>query len=434
MNMATMSAVGLVCAVGVIFILSASDEPLQLQSAEKLGSRQGLEILGDSFETVGRNVLRASLPQSATDVVAVALGEGIAGVIGAIATLFVSLLLRLQAANEELMDDAANKKELVRKAVADGDYFVTRAAALPLFESLGFSPLAATVTSVILASVPYEIIKLGSSREKARMEEDLLMEQLLQEEQERKRQEAGLFSRMTNGRTESVLTSVDPQSLLPAKDNNPIDFVELFSDITKWLEYDVLKTDLDGRVVWNGQVLASNVDSALFGGIAALSSQLYADLIYRYTSYGTEEKRTESRERSFGGWLKLYATTSLNSAVLFGVYATVKNPVGRAVAGFLSGGVDSCLGSRDYQTCIDAYILNNPPGADTAAQLRSLATAFVSLLDRLQTDASFDKQELTRSLLVQLFSIWQQIFTFSLSAGEVVPSGQYLLTSIDPIT
>jgi hypothetical protein len=111
---------------------------------------------------------------------------------------------------------------------------------------------------------------------------------------------------------------------------------------------------------------------------------------------------------------------------LFGVYATVKNPVGSAIAGFLSGGVDSCIGSQDYKTCMDAYMLSNPPQADTAAQLRSLATAFVSLLDRLQTDASLDKQEFTRSLVVQLYSFMEQIFTFSLSAVEVVSSGQYL--------
>ena len=430
MEMSTMSTVGFLISFGVILILSMSND--SLPSAEELKSRQGFEILGDSFETAGRNVLKASMPQSATDVVSVAVGEGIAGVIGAVASLIVSFLLRLQmssSADEKRMEGgvgAVNKQEMLRSALADGDYFVTRAAALPLFESLGLSPLAATVTSVILASVPYEFIKLGSSREKARFEEELLLEKLLQEEQEKKRQQNGLFSRLSNGRTESVVTTVDLKSLIPAKENKPIDFVELFADITKWLEYDVLKTDLSGRLVWNGQVLASNVDSALFGFFAALSSQLYADIIYRYTDYGTEEKRTESRERSLGGWLKLYATTSLNSAVLFGVYATVKNPVGSAIAGFLSGGVDSCIGSQDYKTCMDAYMLSNPPQADTAAQLRSLATAFVSLLDRLQTDASLDKQEFTRSLVVQLYSFMEQIFTFSLSAVEVVSSGQYL--------
>ena len=420
-----MSAVGFLISVGIIFILSMSND--SLPSAEELGSRRGFEILGDSFETAGRNVLRASMPQTATDVVSVAVGEGIAGFVGAVASLFVSLLLRLQAsANEKLMERAVNKEDLLRKALADGDYFVTRAAALPLFESLGLSPLAATVTSVILATVPYEFIKLGSSREKARLEEELLMDKLLREEQERKRQENGLFSRMSSGRTESIVTTVDLKSLIPVKENKPIDFVELFADITKWLEYDVLKTDLSGRLVWNGQVLASNVDSALFGFLASLSSQLYADIIYRYTDYGTEEKRAESRERSLGGWLKLYATTSLNSTVLFGVYATIKNPVGNAIAGFLSGGVDSCIGSQDYQTCMDAYMLNNPPQADSAAQLRSLITAFISLLDRLQTDASLDKQEFTRSLVVQIYSFMEQIFAFSLSAAEVLSSGQYL--------
>lgn len=196
------------------------------------------------------------------------------------------------------------------------------------------------------------------------------------------------------------------------------------------MEYDVLKTDLSERIVWNGQVLASNVDSALFGFVAALSSQLYADVAYMYTEYGTEEKRRESRERSIAAWIKLYVTTSLNSAVLFGVYESVKSPVSNAIIGFLSGGVENCVGSQDYNTCMDVYMKSNPPGADAAAQLRSLVTAVVSLGDRLSNDGSLDKTELTRSLVVQLYSLAQQIFSFSLFSGEMVgviqPGGEYL--------
>jgi len=412
-------AVGFVLFILIIFTLS-SNEPLP---APGVTSGEGFEILESSVESAGRNVLKAALPQTASDVVSVALGEGIAGVIGAIATLAVSLLLRVRAANEQLMEGVVQRKDLVREAVADGDYFVTRAAALPLFEALGLSPLAASVTSVILASVPYEIIKIGPSRKTAREQEDLLMEQLLKEEQERKRRQQGIFSSIQN--TATVV--VDPKSLIPANDAKPIDFVEVFSDITKWLEYDVLKSDLSGRLVWNGQVLASNVDSALFGFLAALSSQLYADIAYTYTDYGTEEKRREARERSLVDWIKLYLTTSLNSAVLFGVYETVKSPVGLAIAGFLSGGVENCVGSEDYQFCVDTYILNNPPAADAAAQVRSLITALVSLGDRLQNDGSLDKAEFTRSLVVQLYSLAQNVFSFSFLAGDVVVQpGDYI--------
>ena len=411
------TVLGLVLFVFIIFVLSGSNDPVPLDARVLAGSGgQGFEILESSLETAGRNVLKASLPQTASDVVSVALGEGIAGVIGAMATLVVSLLLRLRAANAQLIQGVIQKQDLVREAVADGDYFVTRAAAIPLFEAVGLSPLAASVSSVILASVPYEVIKLGSSREAARRAEDLLMEELLKQEQEKKRKEKGIFSFMSNGKTES---SVDPLSLVPVADAKPLDVVELFSDITKWLEYDVLKADLSGRLVWNGQVLASNIDSALFGFVAALSSQLYADIAYTYTNYGPEEKRKESRERTLAEWIKLYATTSINSAVLFGVYETVKIPVANVIASFLSGGIENCVGSNDYKTCVDSYIRSNPPEADAAAQFRSLITSLLSLWDRLLNDGSLDKEEFTRSLIVQLYSFWQQIFSFTLFAADV---------------
>jgi hypothetical protein len=416
-SMPSNTVIGLLLFIVVIYTLS-SNEPVPPMSGSEATAGQGFEILESSVESAGRNVLKAALPQTASDVVSVALGEGIAGVIGAIATLAVSLLLRVRAANKELMEGVIQKSDIVREAVADGDYFITRAAALPLFEALGLSPLAASVTSVILASVPYEIIKLGYSREAVRLEEDLIMEELLKEEQKRKRQ--------SNGPTRSIAQSVDPRSLIPANDVQQIDFVELFTDITKWLEYDVLKTDLSGRLVWNGHVLASNLDSALFGFFAALSSQLYADIAYRYTDYGTEEKRKEARERSLGDWIKLYTTISINSAVLFGVYETVKSPVANAIAGFLSGGVENCLGSKEYSTCMDVYMVNNPPAADAAAQFRSLITAVVSLWDRIQNDGSLDKAEFTRSLVVQLYSLAHQIFSFSLFSGEVGVPGEYL--------
>ena len=177
---------------------------------------------------------------------------------------------------------------------------------------------------------------------------------------------------------------------------------------------------MSGRLLWNGQVLASNVDSALFGFVAALSSQLYADIAYAFTEYGSEEKRRESRQRSLDGWIKLYLRLSLNSAVLFGVYETVKTPVATAIGGFLSRGVENCVGSQDYNTCMDVYMKMNPPAADAAAQLRSLLTAFVSLSDRLSNDGSMDKAEFSRSVVVQLYSLAQHIFSFSLFTSDVV--------------
>ena len=177
-TMPEMSTSGLFFFLVVLYVLS-SNEPVTLST-----NSQGFEIaLESSVESAGRNVLRAALPQTASDVVSVALGEGIAGVLGAVATLLLSLVLRLRAANNN------SRSDLVREAVADGDYFLTRAAALPLLEAIGLSPLAASVASVILASVPSEVIKqLDGSRRMAQLkEEDLLMEELLQKQQGNKK-------------------------------------------------------------------------------------------------------------------------------------------------------------------------------------------------------------------------------------------------------
>jgi hypothetical protein len=415
-----MSTVGLFFFfIFILFVLS-SNEPVTVSS-----NSQGFEIAASSVESAGRNVLKAALPSTASDVVSVALGEGIAGVLGALATLVLSFPLQRFRASPAAAAAAAGPT-VVRQALADGDYFVTRAAALPLLEALGLSPLAASVSSVILASVPYEVIKQldGSRRVAFQRTENALMEELLQEELRKQRQRPSLFRKLQQGQQEII--SVDPKSLIPAIQTiseapPPLDVVELFTDITKWLEYDVLKSDLSGRLLWNGQVLASNVDSALFGFVAALSSQLYADVAYTFTEYGTEEKRREARQRSLAGWIQLYVRISLNSAVLFGVYESVKTPVSTAIAGFLSRGVENCVGSDDYNTCMDAYMKMNPPEADAAAQLRSLLTAFVSLSDRLSNDGSMDRAEFTRSVVVQLYSLAQHIFSFSLfTSNDVV--------------
>ena len=59
-----------------------------------------------------------------------------------------------------------------------------------------------------------------------------------------------------------------------------LDYVELFADLTKWLEYDVLISNYRGILsLPNGQMIGPVWQSAIFGLLAALSSQLYMDML-----------------------------------------------------------------------------------------------------------------------------------------------------------
>ena len=353
---------------------------------------------------------------------------------------------------------------IVTEAVADSDYFITRAAALPLFEALGIPPIAATLASVLLATVPYEFIKISAKQKRGRDEENRLMNALLEEERERRTMEGkkrmGLFgpllsnvdkgsstgddigqslnSKENKGRKLTVLSSLplassersksltttmptttatinvdtetSPKKVVPGT-ANAVDFVELFSDITKWLEYDVLSNDFSRKLTWNNMPINSGLESAIFGFLAALSSQLYADLIYRNSEYGLESNREESRNRSLEGWASLYSTKCLSAAALFGVYETVRIPVSTFISNLLTGGVDSCLGSKDFDLCLETYMIDNPADPTREAQIRSVIVAAINLIDRINLDlnnGNVDVTEFGRSLAVQLYSLVAQ--------------------------
>lgn len=116
LEMLGMSAVGLTFSLGVIFALASSS------------SSGGTEGEGEVLERTLATVVDVSLPADATDVLTIALGESIGGFIGAMSTFFVTNILRLRM-------DIQQQKSLIAEAVADGDYFFTRAAALPLLEA-----------------------------------------------------------------------------------------------------------------------------------------------------------------------------------------------------------------------------------------------------------------------------------------------------------
>jgi hypothetical protein len=257
----------------------------------------------------------------------------------------------------------------------------------------------ASIASVLVATIPYELVKLGSKRREQRQAaEDRMMERLLQDQLQRKRVS---YAKPKKESSEAT-TRLEPLE----KSESLLDIPDVFADIIKWLEYDVLKTDFAGKLLdSNGAAISPGLEGAVFGFLAGLSSQLYLDTVRTYTDYGPEYKRIEARTRNLAGWASLYSTTCLSTAALFGVYETCKKPISLYVASILSGGVDGCLGSSNVKACVEAYIQQNPPDATLGAQVRSLVTVLVSLWSRISADGAYDTQQFVRAAAVQLYNL-----------------------------
>jgi hypothetical protein len=254
----------------------------------------------ERMEIATRNIVGTVLPNSAEDVIAVSIGEGIAGAIGAFATWLLGLVLNFESdegfmvapmteATEMTgfravaagMMDSGRMGSLASEAIADGDYFLTRAAAQPLLEAVGIPIAFASLASVLIATLPYEAVKLSSQKRRAAMEEEMLLDILLEEEENRLR-DMSVVDRVSNRAFEFVqklyVSSDDnieedlaeeetEDTENPQQNNVPaLDYVELFADITKWLEYDVLISNYRGILALpNGQMLSAGWESAIFG-------------------------------------------------------------------------------------------------------------------------------------------------------------------------
>uniref|UniRef100_A0A7S2UN54 Uncharacterized protein n=1 Tax=Attheya septentrionalis TaxID=420275 RepID=A0A7S2UN54_9STRA len=451
LEMGVMSGAGLVFSVAVIYGLATGSPGSTGESTstvireltqsgldfswiggnglENFLESDGMEQSVGGLARVTDAVIQTSVPQSATDTLAVALGEGISGVVGAVGTWGVGTIVQLRAnANEaasrmtrgstQSSFTVANEMRagLVTEALANGDYFLTRAAVLPLLQAAGVPYFQASILSILLATIPYELVKRSSRIKEQKQGEDQIMEFLLQEEKKQTGKWNPIAKINTGRSNQAPITSFKPVSSVDLEGledplkyvSGTLDLVELFSDVTKWLEYDVLKKDFGGTLLLNGNILGSGWESASFGFVAALSSQIYADVIYWYTSIGSDAKRREVRRRGLDRWASLYSTKCLSAAALFGVYDVVKAPTGKFIVRLLSGGIDSCLGSNDYDFCMDTYVMDNPPAASYEAELRGVFTAFASLYGRIAM-GELDAQVLGRSVLVSIYSLISQL-------------------------
>jgi len=228
----------------------------------------------------------------------------------------------------------------------------------------------------------------------------MLREELLREEEERERLKRSFWRRLvgTGGKKPVAALSASSASSLssatlasdksqPSKatDLSNIDLVEVFSDCTRWLAYDVLRNDFgESLLIWDGLVLDTTLTGFLFGTVAAVSSQLYADVFYGVFNYGPERKREALSNRTTRDTVALYISRSVSTATLFGVYEFVQGPVGRYIQGTLAGGVDGCVGSSNFDVCMESYIELNAPGPSAGAQFRALVINLSMVGQRLQ--------------------------------------------------
>ena len=117
--------------------------------------------------------------------------------------------------------------------------------------------------------------------------------------------------------------------------------------------------------------------------LAALSSQLYTDVLYLYSDFGSPIKREKTLNRSLEGWTSIYATKCLSSATLFGTYEAVRGPTSRAFRQLLSGGTGGCAGSEDYDLCLETYLVDNPPTATFEADFRATSVSIMNWMDNI---------------------------------------------------
>jgi hypothetical protein len=352
-----MSATGTLFSLGLLYTLATtSDSFSAAPSAETL-------------EVVGYNIVDAALPLTASDFVSVAVGESLAGTMGAaVSYLLCSVLLKQRQTNNFVK---------VSDAVADGDFLLTNAAAKELLSATGLSPLLTTLVATAVAIIPYGIVKVKARQREQQQAEAALLQELLDEEQTRRRQsniQFGTLSNMLQYSSTPISGSVDAAALAPVlPDARRFDWVEACTDILKWLQFDVLKADFGGHVFGLDQ---PGLECALFGMITALTSQFYADVLYAYFGLGGVIKKETILARTTEDWTTIYISKMIYCAVLFGAYAALQDPAASIVAALGSGGVDNCVGSSQYASCIETFVRDNSPTPD--AEFRSLVTAAVS--------------------------------------------------------
>jgi hypothetical protein len=243
------STAGFLFAATVVLMLSISSS----DGTFFLGfsTNDGTDLDDIALATATR-VIDVAVPTSSDGYFAVALGESIAGVIGAVFSVVINFLLRpgmMMRPNQDQDEKGAEKyssrKPFVSQALADGDYFIANGASNSLLVAIGVSPEVAKFCSVFIAAVPSELVKLLPNIQEQRSQEELILQQLLLEQKEKeaaakKKKSSSILSifPVVQTKKDEAVTTVNPGDLVPVTGTVEIDFVEVFADVTRWLEYE----------------------------------------------------------------------------------------------------------------------------------------------------------------------------------------------------
>ena len=255
---------GFVLAVGIILSLAGMSGP-----TAGLGNND--EITSSSVAVMTK-VVENTVPTTSTEVVAVTLGESIGGVIGAIFSVAINFILR--GGNNKAHDDSSQSenskrrtsgsmKSLLSQGISDSDYFIANSASNTILEAAGVPETVAKYGSVFIAAIPSQLIKIVPriSEQKRAKQKKLLMS-IERNTQQRKRVRNSISSLWRNneqmstkmaklndfvpvagstataGGAASTSTTALTTESTAAVAVSSIDLVEVFADVTRWLEYE----------------------------------------------------------------------------------------------------------------------------------------------------------------------------------------------------
>lgn len=324
------------------------------------GMGGALEVTTAGFIVIDA-IVEQALPNSIPDAAAIAFAEGFAGILSSAIVFLISIAGRatLQAGREVMLRrerakreraaralgvraqtlasysesmDAVGGNTMLTEAVANADYFYANTAARATLSFLQVP--GAEVAAVLLAQLPYQAIKLRSKMEQGSA--------------------AGMRPKVKSAEVDVLSTRPTGEVKFMG-----LDGVDVIADVIKWLEFDVLVSEIEGE---NAAEVPTGMDSAAFGAIAALSSQIYRDGTLA-AGYGSKEAREDLANRKPVEWIVTYSQAMVSSALLFGTYETLRKPLSQVALSIISGGAVSCWGSADVDMCLDVYTLDAVPSA-----------------------------------------------------------------------
>ena len=114
-------------------------------------------------------------------------------------------------------------------------------------------------------------------------------------------------------------------------------------------------------------------------------------------------------------WTSKYLITSFASASLFGIYDAARLPLSSYIVELFSGGIDSCIGSSDFDLCTSVFLLDNSDvelGASLQGELRAVAASVYGFVTRsgIYLEDKEDFVALGRAFIVKIYSIIAAIF------------------------